>query len=347
MAVGTLWLSLAILFVVQVPRMTPIQEGVIEGFWERACGVVLDPESTRDAYGRAFAGPTVREVAAGKRAYRSRATGYGPFDGYYLYSDGHMHGSYLFRVPVAEVRDSFGRVIHLLNEPANRDALEPAVKNGLVAWEKQPAESDRTVERLLELVRQEQLEARKQGFKGAYEYALAEVEDVHNRWHRSLNFGLAIALEATYLGLLVLFVCWPLLRAKGRIAWAIHLAATPMLFMLPAYLGYATMSFSSAGQSGGVVYPWFLTRLPQSWCPSFDHQLFLAIPKVLEPLSQTTGPPMSLSWRSMPGPATAFLFGCLLAGMPLFISYLLRLSEMKRKQPPTAGDNQPAGHDVV
>jgi hypothetical protein len=318
-AIGVLWLSLGLLFLRQVPRMTPIKAGIIEEFWERACGAVLDPESTRDAYGGGFAGPTVKEVAAGKGAYRSRGIIYGPFDGWYVYEHGHMHGSHLFRVPEADVQDSFARVIDLLSKPDNREALEPAVRKALIAWEKLPDGPERTVARFLELVQEEQLDSRKQWFKGAYELTVLAKEDVRERWMRSRNYTTAIAFEAFYLSALVLFLCWPLLRGKGRIAWALHLAVTPFLFMLPVYLGYATMSFSSAGASGGVVYPWFLTRLPSSWFPSFDHELFLAFPKFLDPLSQTTGPPMSLSWRSMPGPATVLALGCLLSVMIVFL----------------------------
>src|SRR5262249_33700931 len=201
-----------------------------------------------------------------------------------------------------------------------RNALEPAVRTALMAWETSPPGPDRDVCRFLELVRGEQLKAAtqrlaevtKESTEKWHRYFQDREESVAERWDRSGRYGAAVVFEAVYLGLLSLFLCWPLLRGQGRIAWAVHLGLTPFLFMLPAYLGYAIMSFSSAGPSGGIAYPWLLLHVPGSWLASADRQLFLAFPKVLEPLSPPLGPPMALSWRSMPGPATAPAAGGLL-----------------------------------
>ena len=262
---------------------------------------------------------------------------YGPFDDWYVYERRHMHGSDLFRVPGADVRASFGRVIEVLEKPDNRNALEPAVRGAMNTWEKLP-ETERSVSRMLQLVQERQLEAARERAEDLHEYYLLLRADVQERWIQSSKFGMQIVLEALYLGALTLFICWPLLRGKGSIAWAIHLGMTPFLFMLPAYLGYATMSFSSVGESGGVAYPWLLGGVRGSWFPAWDLKLFHALPKVLEPLSQTTGFPVSMSWRSMPGPATTTALGFLLAGPLIFVDFIPTFNELGRRRSLSAGE---------
>ncbi len=133
------------------------------------------------------------------------------------------------------------------------------------------------------------------------------------RWVRNKWYWANIAFEWLFLSGLVLFAAWPLLRAKGWITWAIHLALLPLLFMLPVYLGYATFSFTSAGPTGGVLYPWLLRISHGGSCNDFDREILAFTPRILEPLSAPIGSPLSLSGRGMPGPTTMVIAGLIIA----------------------------------
>src|SRR5262245_7517921 len=293
-----LWLALAAMLGYQTPRMSPIQPGTVDEFWKHATGVDREWRTSS----------------------RTRRLIYGPFDEWYVYEWQHLHGSLLYRVRKDVVQATVGSVREALDDPAIRNGLDPAVREAILLWEKLPSGPDRNEASFLKLICNEQLGALKARSPDLHDYQFQRQGDVAARWSHSGWYWAAITFEAVYLGLLSLFLCWPLLRGTGRIAWAIHLGLTPLLFMLPAYLGYATMSFSSAGPSGGVAYPWILIRFPQAWFASLDRTLFLALPKFLAPLSQLPGPPMALSWRSMPGPATALAMGALLAAFPFLFS---------------------------
>jgi len=102
-------------------------------------------------------------------------------------------------------------------------------------------------------------------------------------------------------------------RDRGWRSWAIHLGLLPMLFLLPVYLGYATFSFTSAGPSGGVLYPWLLSGFFGGRCNEWDRQILSHLPKILEPLSAPIGMPLSLSGMGMPGPTTMVIAGLVIA----------------------------------
>jgi len=95
-----------------------------------------------------------------------------------------------------------------------------------------------------------------------------------------------------------------------------------MLFMLPVYLGYAAYSFTSAGPTGGVLYPWLLMNVSGGSCNEFDREILAYTPRILEPLSAPIGMPMALSGRGMPGPTTTIIVGLLIA-LLVFVGHIL------------------------
>jgi hypothetical protein len=104
----------------------------------------------------------------------------------------------------------------------------------------------------------------------------------------------------------------------------VHIAALPILFLLPTYLGYATYSFTSAGPSGGVLYPFLLGNIRGGSVTTFDRWLLVHTPRLLEPLSTPIGSPLALTGMGMPGPTSAVVAGVLIGGADLCINLGLR-----------------------
>src|SRR5438067_304339 len=114
------------------------------------------------------------------------------------------------------------------------------------------------------------------------------------RWERVRRYDWSASGEFVYLSALVVFAAWPWLRNGRPLRWAVHLGLVPVLLFLPYWLGYAGFTFTSAGPSGGVLYPWLIVwfgRLP--WT-ALDTAIVSRLPPVLEPYSQTPGPMLSL-----------------------------------------------------
>src|SRR5262249_29883949 len=84
---------------------------------------------------------------------------------------------------------------------------------------------------------------------------------LRTRWYWA-----TLLFEWLFLSGLVLFAAWPWVRGQGWRGWAIRAGLLPMLFMLPVYLGYATTSYTSAGPSGGILYPWLLSATRGGSC---------------------------------------------------------------------------------
>jgi hypothetical protein len=127
-----------------------------------------------------------------------------------------------------------------------------------------------------------------------------------------------IVFECAFFAALTLFALWPALRKSGSWRWGLHVGAIPLLLMLPYYCGYASWTFTSAGPSGGMLYPWVIvwSRDFPIWTAT-DQWVLGHFPKILEPISQPLGPMLSISGGHMLGPMTAVLIG---AGMALCIS---------------------------
>jgi hypothetical protein len=284
--VGSLWLLIILTLARVAPRAYPIHRGTAGAFWEAACLLDLSERV------------------------------YGPLDGWYVYERSNMHGIDLYRVPAAEVEARFGEVLEKLQNGLQDRTLRPDIERGFHDWQaraggqKDPSElphffTNATRQRLM--VEDPSL----------YAFDRELEQDVYQRWERSRWYWATVAFEVVYLCGLVLFAFWPLLRGKGTLAWALHLGALPILFLLPVYLGYATSSFSSAGPGGGVVYPRLVTAFRGSLYGKLEYQVLRYVPPVLEPLSHPRGPPMVLSWRAMPGPLTTLTVGAAVAAAVL------------------------------
>ena len=88
-------------------------------------------------------------------------------------------------------------------------------------------------------------------------------------------------------------------------------------------------TFTSAGPSGGVLYPWVISRFRgfPVWT-SADQWVLEHFPKVLEPLSQTLGPWLVISGTGTLGPVIAVAFGPLIGGF-VFLGFKCLAGKVK------------------
>ncbi len=269
------------------PRMAPIKRGNAEELWEQAFH--FQP--------RAFLGHG--------NVYKSR-------EGWFLYDIQHFHGSDLYCVPESEVAATLDEVVKKMRLSERNEEVYPHAHAGFEKWSSCPDSSRQNAARLLADIRQAQMEENKDD-PGIYSLLESEAWVTDVRWARSKWYWANIAFEWLLLSGLVVFAAWPALRNKGWRSWALHLGLLPMFFLLPVYLGYATFSFTSAGPSGGVLYPWLLSGFFGGRCNELDRQILAHLPRILEPLSAPIGMPLSLSGMGMPGPTTMVIAGLVIA----------------------------------
>jgi hypothetical protein len=278
------------------PDNTPARRGNSAAFWYCACSVNLeDSANLRNGCAR------------------------GPRDGWYYYENTHFHGTDLYRVPAEEVVADFDRARAALEAGKENNDLKPYVRAGYENWQKRPEDQQGGVEGLLLELNKARLNHWKETTPEVYDAELYYAFSFEERWVRGRWYWATVLFEWLFLSSLVLFALWPWVRGQGWRGWALHLGLLPLLFMLPVYFGYATMSFTSAGPSGGVLYPWLLIELPRGSCNALDRAILMHLPPILEPLSPTTGPAMVLSGRGMPGPTNMVLTGFFIAGVIVMI----------------------------
>jgi hypothetical protein len=288
------------------PEMAPVQEGDPATFWLHACKIDVGAKHPMQAWGGV----------------------YQPRDGWFIYYDQGMHGRFLYRVKEQDAAALFPAVVAKLVQ-APPGALRPDVEAGARAW--LHADPDRTDTLLLLGKLREAYLGRLRGVnQRAYEYALAEEDDFAERWERATRYHWNVIIEGNFFAALILFAAWPWLRGAGYLRWAVHLGLVPTLFFLPFWLGYARLSFTSAGPTGGALYPVLVAQfrglLP--WT-SLDTKIVKSLPQVLEPLSQTTGPMLSLSGGGAVGPVAALIMsGGILLGIAALRIFVSRRSDL-------------------
>lgn len=275
------------------PRMAPIRQGNSHAFWNVAAGVSLSPEAND---------------VSGSRAYFVNDT-------WAAYESLHMHGSHIYRVPAKEVSADFGAVVAALERASQRGQDTPFVE-GYTKW-RDDKDQPRCGPALLKNINQARNRKYIQEDLDYFEFCVAEKQLFWQRWQRANWYWANIVFEWAFLTGLMLFVLWPGIRGLSAKRWAIHASLVPLLFLMPVYFGYARTSFTSAGPSGGVLYPFMLWFCVGGSVTPFDAWVLDHLPQILEPLSVPIGTPMALSGRGMPGPTYAVLAG-VLAGILVF-----------------------------
>jgi hypothetical protein len=259
---------------------------------------------------------------------------YLPRDGWFIYYDSGFHGQFLYRVPADEAVALFPKVVEKLRN-APPGLLRPHVEKGFQAWLQSGADPNDAAGFLKKIHEADLDRARARGQK-QYEYVLSEEAYFDERWKRVNRYHWNVWFEFLFLSGLIVFATWPWLRGAGRVRCAVHLGLTPILFCVPYWLGYAPLTCTSAGPGGGVLYPWLLLPFKALPWSELDTLILRNLPRVLEPLSQTPGPMLSISGGGCVGPVGATLLGLVVAavviGGPPAIDWLERRS--KRSSPP-------------
>jgi hypothetical protein len=290
----------------------PVRDGTAAQFWLHATGIDLG----------------VRNPERGIHHY------YLPRDGWFIYYDQGFHGQFLRRVPAADAQALFPKVVERLRN-APPDVLRDDVETGFREWEQSGA-GPNDAAGLLVKIREAWLDRLLRSDPSLYQYVLPEEDDFTDRWNRIQRFHWNLWFEFAFFTLVILVAAWPWLRNARRWQWAVHLALLPPLFCLPFWLGYAPLTFTSAGDQEVVLYPWLVRSLGGLPRSQLDPIIYRALPKPLEPLSQTTGPMLSLSGFGPPGPVIITLIGLLLGlavGFgPVLVRHRARIAAWVRRQ---------------
>jgi hypothetical protein len=269
------------------PIMSPVKNGDAGTFWLR-----------------------VTKVDVGAKMSDSLGSFYHPRDGWFIYYDSGFHGQFLYRVEESEVRALFPKVIEKLrNAPAGR--LREDVDRGFQDWLRTGGGPD-DVMGFLEKMQDARFQRMQGPGRSVADHIRERESELDERWARYARYSWNQAFEFAFLSALIVFAVWPWFRGPGRICWGIHLGLLPTLLFLPYWLGYAQYSLTSAGPSGGVLYPWLIIWLSPlrdlPWAAA-DGAIVQWFPRPLEPLSQTLGPMWSLSRFGTVGPVSTMTLG--------------------------------------
>jgi hypothetical protein len=283
----------------------PLRKGNPADFWYAACRVKLNDN-------------VLDSVIPSPQAYPARG-------GWCVYSRPTMHGEPLHRIPEEEAFADFPEVVRRLEEGGNRP---PYFATGLARWrEKDPDRSQPHV--LLEELRAARLNDLLQHNPSIHQYALEREQSVDERWSMAHDWWpILVVIELAFFEFLAAFALWPWWRSARPAWYVVHLGWLPWLFLLPHWLGYAPLTFTSAASTDeGVLYPALLWSVPRVPWTGLDTLLLRPLPRPLVSWSLGPGPMLSISGTGSPGVLTAPLGSVLLAVVPL----LLALSEFARE----------------
>jgi hypothetical protein len=321
---GLVMLALVVAVLLFAGSMSPVRQGNSAGFWEHACGVNLAGHD--------------KETMGGV---------YQPRDGWYIYYIQGYHGQFLFRVPRKQAVADFPEIVRRIKVlSSEKDAL-PRVRLATAVLE-QDRSSSEDAERFLSLIHAERLRALRNGDRSLYDYAISEDQAFAERWVRARRYWANIVFECMYFVALTVFTLWPWLRSTRSVwSWSLHLGSLPVQLMLPYYCGYASWTFTSAGPSGGVLYPWVIVlfRGFPLWT-SADQWVLEKFPKVLEPLSQPLGSMLVISGGRPLGPVAAVALGAGVSGL-VFLGFKCIARKTRLKIVPAGDGASTTDHTVA
>lgn len=295
--------------------MMPAKVGSADEFWRLAAGVDL--------------GEAVEEPRRGHAYY--------PSEGWVAYTLSHFHGSDLYLVKESEAIEAFEAVKVSLLESSERDE-DTEFTRGFHEWRSQERGFQTPCDLYFAIRRaQRQIWYATDGLSATI--ADQEESSFWRRWRHLKWYWANYVFEWTYLTGLTLFLVWPGIRGLSIDRWAVHLGLGPFAFMIPMYLGYATFSYTSAGLSGGIVYPYLIRATAYGHCNRWDRWLLAHCPPIIEPLSAPIGEWVSISGGGMPGPTSVVKFGLLIAVVVVSILPTWRWFLSRRKLPSKSGAN--------
>ena len=288
------------------PVMSPIRDGDAGTFWVHVCQIDVGAKNSR----------------------RSIGSFYLPRDGWFIYYDQGFHGQDLRRVPASDAIALFPKLVEKLRS-APPGLLHPDVETGFQKWlatSGNPSDAAGFLAR----VHEARLNRARAQNQQSYVRALSREEDFDERWERVRRYHWNVRFEFAFFTALILFAAWPWLRGAGRTRCAIHLGLVPTLYCLPFWLGYAQFTLTSAGPSGGVLYPFLLYLLHGLPWSDLDTMILRNLP---QPLSQTPGPMMSISGRGGVGPVATMALGLVVFAALNWGPVLFRYLKTRRSNP--------------
>lgn len=213
-AVGS---AIALLFL--APLMAPVKTGSAAEFWSIAC----------DVGEHRYSGYLV--------GLRAHVVDDGEWVAYTITSGARTH---TYGVPQAAALRQFPAVVKELAAEAQRGESSDVVE-GYNAWRNEeagglPRGPLALVARCNEARRDRAYAA---GGITTVEYMVAGDVAFAQQWRRRDWYWATIVFEWMSLTGLALFAAWPAIRGGSALRWAAHLGATPLLFFLPIYFGYA------------------------------------------------------------------------------------------------------------
>jgi hypothetical protein len=268
------------------PYMTLLKRGTSADFWGVACWVDLDPSQQ------------VRGSAVFINDYWVGYTG--GLKGY-LY----IHGMPSYYVPMAEVEADFPTVIQKLDEAA-KNGDDTAIIRGFKKWQSKKTESQLPISGFLKTIQDEQQAEWEKNHPLAPSWRESEETWFFLLWQRSHWYWANIFFEWGFITGLAWLAVLPYRKNLAPLWWGFVTSVLPLLFMLPVFLGYSTLSFSSAEPDGGILYPYLLPMIGSGSRTETDELMLLYLPQVMEPLSFPVGSNMKSARMGMPGP-TRFL----------------------------------------
>lgn len=274
----------AVLFFSRI--MTPIKEEASENFWKYCFKINL----TKEDEGMS-------------------ANYYLPRDGWYIYYFFGFHGQILYRVRRSEAIKDYPKVLETIEQSAK---LNNASK--VLLWANEIIEQNRSVieknpDLFLTLLHEKKIAE----IKKNHPYYIDNEEEFEEQWVKAQRYWLNILFECLFFIGITLFAFWPWLRNKSSLRASIHLGLLPFILFLPFYLGYAPWTLTSAGPSGGILYPWIIFWFPKvNYITAFDIWLVNSMPNIFEPISQPMGPMMSVTHFASFCPTACFITGLLI-----------------------------------
>ncbi len=282
------------------PLAAPVYEGTSAEFWKHACGLNLSRAAPAESDGFIYA--TQGE--------------------WFIYYDQEIHRQVLYRVKESVAMADFPSVVAAL-QTHSKSPDRSYVQEGFRAWKAADTEG-RDVRLLLAEIRKARLAELKHAYPNESAAFDSLDDEFETRWHRANRYWLTAVFEFGYLAGLILFVAVPWLRQGGCLAWAMHLGLVPLLLLLPWYLGYVPWVFTSAFPDGGILYPWLVIPLRGFTWTKVDSFILQHIPKILEPLSQSSGAPMAISGLGAFGPVAAFWTGLVIGACSFAVGTMYR-----------------------
>jgi ankyrin repeat protein len=313
-----LTLTVVGLAVLRAP-MAPVHPCSPAQFWWAACGV---------------------DISDGAESVDCNSF-YPPRDGYAICYEQWIHSQYLCRVRESAAYAELPKVVARLEQLPEQVRRTAFVVQGYRDW--LDADASRSDARLLlRKVKEAERLYFRQNSLSIHRTVMEEERLFDRRWPRVRRYWLNVLFEFVYLTGLIVFAFWPWLRRQTPWRRCAHLALLPALLVLPCHLGYANWTFTSAGPSGGVLYPWLVVWLePLAFLPFQCLWLLRVFPKPLGHISQPLGPWMAMSGGGAPGLVACLLAGAA-AGLVLFLLPSLAGHVWRARHAPARAGTGPA-----